>query len=137
MYPNRSPALSVIVALNVRLERGYLRQVVKAALEEALVGEHGQTGRSVLRVGARDRSRIELLPQQASAGACLLDLGDHRGQAGRDLPAQSSRKVPGLLGLFRAPPHQVRADSFLRLRDLLSLDGENPLKDVSHARAVA
>ena len=112
-------------------------EVLGGALEEAPVGEHRKTGRPMLRVGARDRGGIEWLPQHTLARARLLDLGDDRGQAGGDFIAQSPRKIPGLLRVFRAAPHGSRADRPLRFRDFLGLDGENPRQNVSHARAVA
>ena len=46
------------------------------ALEEGPVGQHRETARAARPVGARERGRVEVLPDQPLAGRGPLDLGD-------------------------------------------------------------
>ena len=89
----------------------------------------------MLRIGAGDRCRIESLAKNALARARLLDLGDHRRLPGGDLRAQGADKIPRFFRRFRPAPRGGRAQGLLRLGDFPDFDREDPVENVSHARA--
>ena len=115
--------------------RSRCSKVLGTTLKETRVGEHREAGRPVLRVGAGDRCRIEPRAKNALARTRLLDLGDHRRLPGGDFQAQGADKIPRFSRRFRLAPRGGRAQGFLRLCDFLDLDREDPIQDVSHARA--
>ena len=83
-------------------------QVVRAPLEERAVGEHRQAGRAGPLVARRDGRRIEIRAQHALARAGLLDLGDHRRLAGRDLRAERAARSRAAAASPRGARHRRR-----------------------------
>ena len=114
--------------------RARSRKILGTTLKKTFVGEHREAGRAVLRVGAGDRRRIESLAKNALARTRLLDLGDHRRQAGGDFRAQCADKIPRFSRRFRLVARGGRAQGFLGLCDFLGLDREDLVQDISHAR---
>ena len=91
------------------LHRGArLRQEFVLALEVGLVGQDREAGRAAALVGAGQRRRIEVRPDQALAGRGLLDLGDQAVAAGRDGGLQrlgeAARRLGGLRASSRTRP---------------------------------
>src|SRR5215475_4849308 len=60
-------------------------EIVGLSLERGRVGEYRETGRAACRIGARQRGRIEVGPNEPLRGARLLDLGDQGVAAARVL----------------------------------------------------
>ncbi|MNY21018.1 hypothetical protein D3C86_1545370 [compost metagenome] len=106
-----------------------LLQVEVGALEEILVGQHRQTGRTTGLVTAGDVRRDEQLTQHALARRSLLDLGDHRRLLAFGLflqgPGETTRGIggTGLLLDFR------EADDGATLGHFFGLAGEDLLQN--------
>ena len=105
-----------------------------AALEERLVGQDRQTGRTAGRVGPGEGRRVEVGPDQALAGRGLLDLGDQRvapGSVGlRERIGEAARR------LVRQAGEQARQGQLrLAAREVLALDRADAGEDVVHAAA--
>ena len=83
--------------------RADLPQIIEAALEIRLVGQHADAGRAVLLVRSRDRDRIEIGADDAFAGAGFFDFGDQpNGRAG----GERGEKVARRRGIGQ-PPRNV------------------------------
>ena len=71
-------------------------QVVLAALEELHVGQHRQAGGAMGFIAPGNGGGIEVLPDYASGGTGLLDLGDYRRLARGDLGADGTDEIARL-----------------------------------------
>ena len=99
------------------------------ALERRRVGQHREAGRAARLIGARERRRIEVGADQALRRARLLDLGDQRVVAGRELALDRRAGSRAAAGAALAPRFDLgeRARALGR-GDLLALVGLDLLR---------
>ena len=112
-------------------------QVVLVALEEVLVGEHGQGAGAGPFVTAGDVHRVEVLADQPLAGGGFLDLGDHRRPAGGHAGVQRFGEAPGLALVVRHGFQFAQAVALLAGLDLLALALDDALQNGSADGCVA
>jgi hypothetical protein len=68
-----------VLAQARQVDRGAGRAEMRiGALKPGLLGQHRETGSAAGGVGAGQRRRLKVRPDQALAGRGLLDLGDER-----------------------------------------------------------
>ncbi len=100
-------------------------QIVQAALEKRLVGEHAERSGSAGLIGARDARRIEIMGENALARRGLLDLGNDGRRAGRESGAEIAASGQAHFG-FALPCFQGRSDA----RQVLAFFGHNTGQNV-------
>jgi len=107
-------------------------QVLGCALEELPVGQHAEAGRAVARIAGRYRGRIEILAQHALGRRGLLHLGDDGRAASGDGGAQRATEVAQVCARARLRQQFGLRGPRTRRGDLLALDRQDAVENVSH-----
>src|SRR5690606_10589920 len=104
-------------------------QIVFVAVEEVLVGEHGQARGAAFLIALRNGFRLERVSQDALAGRCLFDLGNHRRRALLNAGPKCIREAPS--GWLVAGHGFEVCDGCFRLAlvDFLPLAVNNPAQN--------
>src|SRR6185295_290623 len=83
-----------------------------------------------------DLARPEILAQHAFAGTRLLNLGDDASLPCRDFPPQGPGEVSWRRSGFSLPPDRRQGLAAQGSSDLLALDRQNSIQDVSLSTGV-
>src|SRR6185369_11147575 len=107
-----------------------------ATLEILAIGQHRQAGGAVRRVIAGDLGRLKVGADDAFRWAGLLDFGNHRCLAGRDLAANGADEIARRgLGRGFGLDDGKRLDG-QRRSHLFTLGGDDLVEDVAHANCL-
>ncbi len=113
-----------------------LLEVGDITLEKMDVGQHRQAGRAMTGIAFSDCRRPEVGPQHAARWRCLLDLRDHAGLAGSNVPAQAGAETPqvALQGgvAFNFAPQAGQVAVFFGGGDFVGLDCQDLVENVGH-----
>src|SRR5438105_7782950 len=104
-------------------------EMLLGALKKLFVREDGHAGGAGAFVTLCDRSGIEVGTQHAFRRARLLDLGNDRGAASRDLRAHGADEIARWLCGLGAGFYVLFRQTLLCRGDLATLDGEDALQD--------